>query len=364
MQSIGIYGAGGYGRAFCRAMKSRGVEPAFFIDQYSNEAEVLGLPVYRIPQVRDKSAAIYVSLALPPVAADTDDAVTADLRAAGLHNVHRFEDGLRDFPAALHEIIALGQLWMDTDPTTSIDDAKLARVRALLHDDQSRRLLDRIVAFRREPSYASYVAPDGQTEYFPDDVDVFSSLDTIRFVDCGAYTGDTVAALAQRLRSLGKTLDYAISFEPDPANHATLVDELARQKADLPGSRLMALPLGVWSHDTVLRFNVGNGSSSGVAGSTGDATTADVPVVALDGMLASAEPNFIKMDIEGAEREALRGAQQIIQRCRPNLAVCVYHRPDDLWEIPLAIHALHPGYRMHLRVHSHMGLSTVLYCTT
>ncbi|HPE80842.1 MAG TPA: hypothetical protein PKZ35_12640 [Gammaproteobacteria bacterium] len=47
---------------------------------------------------------------------------------------------------------------------------------------------------------------------------------------------------------------------------------------------------------------------------------------------------------------------------QPLLAICVYHKPEDLWELPLLISEINPNYDMHLRVHSHMGLSTVLYC--
>ena len=123
----------------------------------------------------------------------------------------------------------------------------------------------------------------------------------------------------------------------------------------------MALPLGTWSSNTVLSFGTGSGSSSSIVAS-GDAEGVSVPVVALDGMFAGAAPNFIKMDIEGAEREALLGASRIIREQRPVLAICVYHRPADLWELPLLIHEINPDYRMYLRAHSHMGLSTVLYC--
>jgi hypothetical protein len=69
------------------------------------------------------------------------------------------------------------------------------------------------------------------------------------------------------------------------------------------------------------------------------------------------------MDIEGAEIEALCGAKECIRAYAPILTICVYHRPSDLWEIPLLIEEILPdGYDMYLRVHEHMGLSSVLYC--
>ena len=69
------------------------------------------------------------------------------------------------------------------------------------------------------------------------------------------------------------------------------------------------------------------------------------------------------MDIEGAEKEALIGATQTIQKYKPNLAICLYHKPEDLWELPLLINELsNNSYDMYIRVHEDLYLSTVLYC--
>ena len=64
----------------------------------------------------------------------------------------------------------------------------------------------------------------------------------------------------------------------------------------------------------------------------------------------------------GAELAALEGAKSLIQTQQPVLAICVYHKPKDLWELPQFIDQLQPNYDMYLRVHEHLGLSTVLYC--
>ena len=70
---------------------------------------------------------------------------------------------------------------------------------------------------------------------------------------------------------------------------------------------------------------------------------------------------FLKMDIEGAEVEAIKGARNIIQSDKPRMAVCIYHKPNDLWEISLMIHEMVPEYKMYIR---HMGIrcyGTILY---
>ncbi len=69
---------------------------------------------------------------------------------------------------------------------------------------------------------------------------------------------------------------------------------------------------------------------------------------------------FIKMDIEGAEIEALKGAEQTIQTQKPKLAICIYHRDSHLYEIPLMIKKMVPEYRFWIRHHSDTASETVV----
>jgi hypothetical protein len=70
------------------------------------------------------------------------------------------------------------------------------------------------------------------------------------------------------------------------------------------------------------------------------------------------------MDIEGAEPEALKGAEGIIRSSRPDLAICVYHAPNHLWEIAQYLNGLELGYRFYLRNYTTFSAETVLYATT
>lgn len=74
-------------------------------------------------------------------------------------------------------------------------------------------------------------------------------------------------------------------------------------------------------------------------------------------------PTFIKMDIEGAELEALEGAKTTIVKNKPKLAICLYHKPDDLWKIPLYLKDLVPEYKFYIRHHGKVRWETVLYAT-
>ena len=72
-------------------------------------------------------------------------------------------------------------------------------------------------------------------------------------------------------------------------------------------------------------------------------------------------PTFIKMDIEGAEIEALAGSTEIVSANQPVLGISSYHMPDHLWRIPLQIASMSNGYSFFLRPHNEEGWDLVTY---
>jgi hypothetical protein len=107
----------------------------------------------------------------------------------------------------------------------------------------------------------------------------------------------------------------------------------------------------------VLRFDPAGTRGSSLT----EAGGSEIPVVALDEVLGGSRVTFVKMNIEGAEIEALRGAANSIARWRPKLAISAYHRPSDLWEVAATVREIDPGYRFHLRQHDGGIIETVLY---
>jgi FkbM family methyltransferase len=164
-------------------------------------------------------------------------------------------------------------------------------------------------------------------------------------VDCGAYTGDTLLALA----SSGVAFSRVAAFEPDPPNYAKLREAASALDAAL-------FPCGVWDRMAQLRF-----SSDGSAGHLTPEGSVVVQVVSLDEALPTFRPDFLKMDIEGAEPRALDGARGMIARSRPRLAVSTYHAPEHLFSLLLQVEAWDLGYRYALRSHAHNSFETVLY---
>jgi FkbM family methyltransferase len=86
-----------------------------------------------------------------------------------------------------------------------------------------------------------------------------------------------------------------------------------------------------------------------------------VPVVGLDEILFGFRPNYIKFDVEGYEEEALCGMKNTIKENHPMLAVSVYHRPDDLFHLPLLISFWGCPADYYLRMHGEHTFDTVLY---
>jgi FkbM family methyltransferase len=154
------------------------------------------------------------------------------------------------------------------------------------------------------------------------------------------------------LRRAGYEIEGLAAFEPDPTNYSVLAERCAELDAAL-------FPCGVSDTSRRVSFSSGLGPS----GRIGDAGASDeIRCVAIDQALPGFRPTLIKMDIEGAEPAALRGAERTIRQHRPGLAISVYHEPDHLWEIPLYVASLEVGYRIFLRGHGHNDYDLVLYC--
>lgn len=84
----------------------------------------------------------------------------------------------------------------------------------------------------------------------------------------------------------------------------------------------------------------------------------------LDNLLQGRLVTFIKMDIEGSELKALMGAKETIRKYKPKLAICLYHKKEDILEIPLYVKELLPEYKLYIRHHCNKHGETVLYAMT
>jgi FkbM family methyltransferase len=199
--------------------------------------------------------------------------------------------------------------------------------------------------------YEALATPRSPAEiYFPDDL--VRPLDHEVFIDCGAFTGDTVEAFIAARKG---RFERIVAIEPDALNCRALQSRIDAWSGSVQGP-IRVEPVAVGSHRGTLQFE-----TTGTAGSSVGSGSGSVEVAPLDEILADGRPTYIKFDVEGAEHDALVGASGTIRANMPVLAVCLYHKPDDLWDLPLLIRSLRPDYRMHLRRYSDERWETVLY---
>lgn len=118
-------------------------------------------------------------------------------------------------------------------------------------------------------------------------------------------------------------------------------------QAELAAGTVRVVEAAAWNEPATLQFHVDEGESGSARGRVDQAGTIEVPAVTIDATVAGLgldRVDFIKMDIEGAERFALKGASETIARFRPKMAICVYHTPDDRTVIPEVVRSIQPNY--------------------
>lgn len=174
------------------------------------------------------------------------------------------------------------------------------------------------------------------------------------YIDLGAYNGDTILKFVNKVCGKYKKI---IAFEPDKRTYELLKTNIEKSKLD----NIEIYNLGSWDKKDVLGF--ASGLNSNINGNSYISKSEEkrISVEALDNLFINIPITFIKMDIEGAEKESLFGAKKIIQRYKPKLAICVYHKWEDIYEIPKIIKSFVPEYKIYLRHHSKNLCETVCY---
>lgn len=342
-RALWIFGAGRFGQDVCAVLQSAGVDVCGFIETEPHQSRQLGLPVKRWNELthvdRKASLAIGIHNRDAPL-----DHLEQTARAAG------FADVL--MPWHLHAQFEhhLGwRYWLGKPELITDRWPELEQAHALLTDPESRQCLRDICRFRlgMHNEYGHF--RHGMRQYFNELTLSTEAPYAMRYVDGGAYNGDSLIELASI-----HPVTEAYVFEPDPDNFAKLQTNIQGLSANVH-----AVPVALSDRYQMLSFSAGCGE----AGTISDQGTTHIAAMALDEFLPSLCVDFIKLDVEGAEIAALNGAKRLIERCRPTLAISAYHKPQDLWEIPLWLEAHCPDYEFALRQHHCNSFDSVIYAT-
>jgi FkbM family methyltransferase len=170
------------------------------------------------------------------------------------------------------------------------------------------------------------------------DYDFLKPVKNEIYIDCGVLDGGTIKEFSDFTNG---RYNKIYGFEPDDSSYRRTLNNLQEQKI----LRVEMINKGVWSEETELSF-IAKGDGGSCIIPQGQEV---VSVTTIDHVVGNDFVTFIKMDIEGSELEALHGAAKTIQRTKPRLAICIYHKPEDILGIPLYIQSLVPEYKYYIR---------------
>lgn len=173
-------------------------------------------------------------------------------------------------------------------------------------------------------------------------------------IDAGACWGDTAMHFAHTAGRSGQVH----CFEFVPSNIEIFSKHLGVNTGVKESIFLAPYALSDESH---LKMKFNDYGPASCLSATGKQTARTITIddyVRAEGLR---RVDFVKMDVEGAEKMALQGAREVIRRHKPKLAISAYHRLDDLFELPRAIQAIDPGYTFYLGHYTIHNEETVLY---
>jgi FkbM family methyltransferase len=338
-----LFGAGDMAWYVLAYLRQQGIEPACVCDNdaLKQGTTFLGLPVCSyagLSRHLEGNARYNVVVTVGPGA---KDGVMDQLRAAGEMNPVWY---LRGYELCGERL---------TREYVDRHAVEFEEAYALLADEASRRVLVNVLNARLSGDLELFRAVRTAPQHF--DGDVVRLTDHEVLLDVGAFTGDGIAAFVERTQA---RCDAIIAMEPDEHTADLLRARLAKDGIE----RVEVHNKGAWCERGRLRFQEGRAGSSRLCQSQEEATGgASIAVDTVDDIVQGRRVSYVSMDIEGAEHNALLGAQQTLERWKPQVAVCAYHRREDLHDLPLLLRSFVPEYRFFLRHYTHDQTETVLY---
>lgn len=314
-----IYGMGDGAEKILRVFEEKGIAPAGFFasDEFVRGHSFKGHLVHTLSQIEEAVEDFIIVLAF----------------GAGYESLYR---RIREI-AARHILIAPDVPVIGDGLFTyeyCLENAeKIQKVYDLLADDFSRQTFADVINFRIS----------GKIEYLDhctcEKADIFGNImrlsDDEEYIDMGAYNGDTVLEF---LQLTGGKYRRIFALEPDSRNFKKLV------KNTEDAEKLHRFNAAAWNEDGEAEFSDRSGRNAQLGGK--GERIKKVPVLRGDSLSENA--TFIKMDVEGAEKQAVEGCTQSLKN-GAKLICALYHRTEDIFELPLQIHEINPKLRLYIR---------------
>jgi FkbM family methyltransferase len=348
-KSLVLFGAGELGRKTLTGLRRLGIEPLAFTDNNPSlwGKDINGVQVLSVHQAAEKfcqSAAFIITIWM----AGSKDRMAERRRQLLKLNCQRVIPFCYLYWKYPEEFLPHYAVDLPHKVFQEADEVRKAL--PLWIDAASQTEYTAQVRWRMLMDFDVLPSPDVNEAYFP--IDLVDLLPEDIFVDCGAYDGDTIRIL---LRIYGEKFKKIVAFEPDPMNF----NKLQQFQLSMPKrirNRMVLHQMATGTLKGKVHFK-----ASGTAASSIGLGDFDVDCISLDDVLEKNSSLYIKMDIEGSEIDTLLGAQNMIQKELPVLAVCSYHCQNHLWRIPNLIRSFSDQYCFFLRPHNLEGWDLVCY---
>ena len=218
----------------------------------------------------------------------------------------------------------------------------------MLADEKSKESYLGVIKYRQTYNKKDYPVTSDETQYFIKELKL--DKDEV-FIDCGAFTGDTISNFLKYCPEYKQI----VAFEPDSKNFQKLKKTWRYPKITL-------INAGIYNKNGEISFSEHGNGDSKIIENLNSPNTKNIQVMAIDNLNLE-KVSFIKMDIEGVELEALKGAKNTIIKDKPKLAICIYHSDEDMLNIAEFIYNSNPEYKFYVRHHHYYPFinETVLY---
>lgn len=340
---VALFGAGDMARYIAAYLREHKIEPAYICDNNLSKQGTFhaGIPVGSYKRFREifdmGKYHIVVTVGLKYL-----EEIYAQLAASGEKNPIWYLCGYELCGPKFDYIYFHNNLSMFEAAYTSLSDAF------------SQKVFVNVLNAKLTGDFSLYEEIKSNNLYF--DKDLFKLGENEIFLDVGAYTGNAIVEFAKFTQ--GK-YEGIIAFEPDRKTSEILIDTAKRNQI----KHLEIHNCGAWNKHDFLHFEDGREGSSRIHGlSDGDVPSANsIEVNTIDNVLHGRRVTYISMDIEGAEHNAILGAEQTIKKWKPKMAVCVYHKREDMFDLLLLLKSFVPDYKFYLRHYTCDQTETVLY---
>lgn len=362
IDKIVLYGAGSAGIAFLHYLRDVGIQPVYFADgnasKWGTTCEGLLVIDYKdIVKMVGADALVIVTI-------NTDGkkyckSFEEALRIGGHEGVHKnlkevgcqnvidytyFRNCRKLFHGDKYNLPSCSDVYLMEQ-----HERDLCEAYSLLEDDKSREVFEKLVRFRMLDDSIQIPTEVQDKQYF--EYEFFPKRNDEIFVDCGAFDG---ISLKTFLKENNYQFKKYYGIEPDADNYIKLRNYIA-SLPDVIQSKTVITNKAVYDEQKKLKLYNLNGPGSFVA----DIGMQEIEAIKIDDIVDEDGATYIKMNIEGSELQALKGAEQTIKKYKPKLAIAGYHKTWDLWEVPKAIYAKEQSYKLYLR--SYMNNVSFVY---